>query len=58
MFKEIKKAWGCFFKLLESREAKELHKEQRYYNLLNNYNKALDNNTKALNDFKDALKDL
>lgn len=57
IFREFKKAWNCLYKLFETREAKELNKEQRYYSLLNNYNKALDNNTKALNEFKEAIKE-
>lgn len=58
VFREIKKAWNCIFKLLESREAKELNKEQRYYKLLNDYNQALNNNTQALNDFKEILREI
>lgn len=57
LFRQAKMAWSCLYKLFQDRAAKELLKEQRYYSLLNDYNRAIGNNTQALNEFREVLKD-
>ena len=47
VFKELKKAYGCLYDVWEKSQAKQLQKEQKYYDLIKRNEKIIERNTEA-----------
>lgn len=47
VFKELKKGYKCLYEVWEKSQAKQLQKEQRYYDLIKKNEKIIEKNTEA-----------